>query len=107
MNTNMKNYKLPMNIAAALSAGRPELIGLMPVDLDPETQKEVLRLLCDLIAERRAQDDKLMQLKHVIEQTRENIIGSVSKLDRTVVAFENEATREDMMEATRRKEPSP
>ena len=101
---DLKTYKLPMQIAVALSTGRPELLRLGSVQLEPETQTEMLRLLCDLLAEREAQKDKLNILEQTLEETVRTITGNVAKLARTFFAFKELETQDEMVPRLARKE---
>lgn len=101
----LSTYKIPMHIAAALATGRTELISLTKdPHLDAECQRELLRLLIDLIEDRRHQDDKLSAMKHVIQQSIQNIEGVAWKLFRMVDAFDKSATRDELEAAIKRTE---
>lgn len=101
----LDTYKLPMHVAAALATARPELLALGPVNLDTEAQKEVLRLLSDLIQERQHFNDKLHLFQQVYAEQERTLIGLARKSQRTVEAMLKEPTRDAMQEAIRRKEP--
>lgn len=98
---DLNTYKLPMNVAAALATNRPEMIALGNVNLEPDDQREVLRLLCEMIADRQRQKEKLELLGQIILEAERTMVGNARKLGRAIEAFEKEETRDAMQAAVK------
>lgn len=83
----LDKYKLPMHVATALSTGRAQLLSLGPINLDEEAQREVFRLLVDLLNDRREMFDKISALQETVEMTTQTLDGLARKLERDTAAL--------------------
>lgn len=77
----LDTYKLPMQVAAALASGRAELLRLGPIQLDEQAQKELLRLLIDLIDDRRQLAEAVEMLRQTVHATTQSLDGQARRLE--------------------------
>lgn len=100
---NPLTYKLPQHVAAALATARPELLKLGPVELDEAAQREVLRLLSDMIEERRHMQDKLELMGQVVAEATRTVYGNARKLEASMEALLTAPNRDEMHDAIKRR----
>lgn len=77
----LESYKLPTGIALALRTNRPELMGYGGNVFTAEEQKEILRLLHDLIADRDNVARLVEELRQAVAMTAQTSRGQLAKLE--------------------------
>lgn len=93
---NLDKYKIPAQVAAALTSGRTELLAMGKIDFTDVEETELVRLLADLIDDRRRMASKLELMGQVVAEATRTMNGHARRLEVAIDAVREVPTREDM-----------